>query len=82
MLLVIVAIAATVLFIMHRWLGASNVIVTNMNKGSRITKDPMLLTHHYNCLSWEKNTYLCNCYMQWVQDDLRELDRLREAASE
>ena len=80
MLLAIVVIVVTVLFIIRRSLAASNVAATNMNK--RMTKDPMLLTHHYNCLSWEKNIYRCNCYMQWVQEDMKELDRLREAASE
>jgi hypothetical protein len=80
MLLGIVVIVVTVLFIMHRWLGVSNAVATNMNK--RMTKDPMLLTHHYNCLSWEKNIYRCNCYMQWVQEDMKELDRFRETTSE
>ena len=80
MLLGIVVIVVTVLFIIRRSLAASSVAATNMNK--RMTKDPMLLTHHYNCLSWEKSIYRCNCYMQWVQEDMMELDRLRQTASE
>lgn len=80
MLLVIVVTVVTVLFIMHRWLGASNVTVMNMNKGARLSKDLKLLTHHNNCVFWKESNYNCNCYMKWIQQELKELDRLREAA--
>ena len=42
--------------------------------------DKKMLTHHYDCMFWDTNHKKCDCYIQWIQEDLKELDRLREAA--
>lgn len=44
--------------------------------------DKKMLTHHYDCIFWNNNNTKCDCYLGWVQKELKELDRLREAASE